>query len=68
MDDADLSQARLEAEMERLMSGRRWNMLKAIGECHNCREPLAGDKRFCDRYCVEDWEQRQEALRRKGRA
>jgi hypothetical protein len=66
-DDADVSQARMEAEQERLLAARQWSMLPAIGECHNCREQLVDDKRFCDRHCVEDWEQRQAANKRNGR-
>lgn len=40
---------------------------KPIGICHYCAEPVAGELRFCDIGCRDDWQQEQEALRRAGR-
>jgi hypothetical protein len=65
MDDADVSQARMEAEQERLLAARQWSMLPRTGECYNCGEPT--EERFCDRDCLTDWEQRQAANKRNGR-
>lgn len=30
--------------------------LAYIGKCYNCDEPLGGELRFCDSFCVEDYE------------
>lgn len=31
------------------------------GKCYNCEEPLKDELRFCDSYCVEDYEKMQRA-------
>ncbi len=28
------------------------------GCCYNCDEPVAGDSRFCDADCQQDWQRR----------
>lgn len=32
--------------------------LAAIGECHNCGEPLSAGERFCDADCRDDYQHR----------
>lgn len=38
------------------------------GECLNCEHPLPSPKRWCDKDCAKDWEDRENAkLRNAGR-
>lgn len=36
------------------------------GVCYNCQDPLERPHRFCDEYCLEDWEHREKAKKRNG--
>ena len=38
--------------------------LPHTGFCHYCQEP-AGEKKFCDEFCSEDWHKERAALVRK---
>lgn len=40
--------------------------LPARGECFNCEAPLANGLRFCDTYCMEDWQRQCDAITRQG--
>lgn len=56
-DDADLTQARLEREMDYLLRQRRpAAALPDTGRCHWCGEATHGGRRFCDADCRDDWE------------
>lgn len=61
-DEADLAADTIEQELAIRMRERR-PMLKAIGQCHNCEDPL-GHGIFCDALCREDFERREDARRR----
>lgn len=39
----------------------------AIGICHYCSEPVAGDAKFCDSECADAHAHEQEMLARRGR-
>ena len=59
MDDADLTQERMEKEMALRLTVRR-PVLPPTGHCHNCDDDLqAGRLLFCDPDCRDDWEKRQ---------
>lgn len=64
-DDADVSQARMEAEEAQRKASRNWTMLPDLGQCYNCLDYIDG--RFCDADCLSDWERREAARRRNGR-
>lgn len=34
--------------------------LQYLGYCHYCYEPTEHNKRFCDRFCRDDWEKEQQ--------
>lgn len=36
------------------------------GCCYNCLDPLEKPRRFCDEFCIEDWEWREAAKKRNG--
>lgn len=65
-DDADVSQARMEAEQAHLMATRQWRMLPITGTCYSCGEEVTG-ARWCDAFCRDDWERLQAANKRNGR-
>lgn len=67
MDELDRAQAR-EEEIRADALLRRQPVLPAIRACHNCGEPLGAGKLFCDAGCRDDWQQRDAARRRAGRA
>ena len=58
MDEADISDERMEAEMSARLKHMRENQAKeaeATGSCLNCFEPLPIPKRWCDSDCQHDW-------------
>ena len=58
MDDADLTQERMEKEMAMRLRMRRPE-LSPTGSCHNCSEAVLADARFCDVDCRHDYERRE---------
>lgn len=36
------------------------SVLKACGKCLNCRDELPADLRFCNKFCRDDFERRNE--------
>lgn len=40
--------------------------LVARGQCYNCEAQLANGLRFCDTYCMEDWQRQSDAKTRQG--
>ena len=59
MDIAD--QAQLEMETEEQLRARI-NLTpeaSAIGRCLDCGEPLEAPKRWCDKFCMDAWQHRQ---------
>lgn len=67
MDELDRAQAR-EEEMRADALARRKPALPAVGACYNCGEPLACGHLFCDAGCRDDWQHRENARLRAGRA
>jgi hypothetical protein len=56
-DDVDITQDRLEKEeTQRRNELNKIRYLKGTGYCLNCSEPLNDNRRWCDKYCAEDWE------------
>lgn len=59
MDEADVSQARMEAEEE---FRRKYRFVvegpKATGECLDCGEPVPPGHRWCDVYCRNSYQAR----------
>ena len=60
MDEADMSQSRLEMEetIRRKYTTAPPLEVGHTGYCHNCGEPLTGTARWCDQFCQEDWTKR----------
>jgi hypothetical protein len=58
MDDADLTQERMEKEMALRLRVRRPE-LQPTGSCHNCDEAVLADAKFCDVDCRHDYERRE---------
>jgi hypothetical protein len=66
MDDADISQPRIEAELMIRLNAAQNHKPEAIatGQCLFCgRGPLPEKHRWCDRDCCRDWEKEQGARR-----
>ena len=40
---------------------------KANGSCHNCAEPLHNGTRFCDMWCRDDWQVREDKKSKRGK-
>jgi hypothetical protein len=60
MDDADLSQQRMERELElAMMARKRQPEMPPTGSCYNCGEAVIADARWCDNACRDDWEKRE---------
>lgn len=55
-DDADLTQARLERELDGLLRRRRPTAPPACGACLWCEAPLPAGRRWCDADCRDAWE------------
>lgn len=57
VDDADMSQARAEAEAPYLIAAsRKPSGPLATGNCHYCDAPVAEGRRWCDSECRDLWE------------
>jgi hypothetical protein len=56
VDEADITAARLEAEMERLLTLRRAAGPEPTGACLWCGEPIEKPLRWCSVECRDDWE------------
>ena len=66
-DDADRAQDQIEAELAHARSAAQTKLkLLPMGQCHNCDEPLRGEKLFCDQECAEDFEKRERAQAFRG--
>lgn len=65
----DRAARHVEAVREEAMAAARHpNIdLLAHGRCHNCDAPLEKTRRFCDTYCMADWQRRCDAACREGR-
>ena len=74
MDDADISQPRIDAELAlRIEAGRAGERLPFIGKCHYCEKPLdepddpkAPKPVFCDPDCRDDWDHMQARIAANG--
>lgn len=56
-DIADITTDRAEREAPYLLAAsRRPSGPVAMGICHWCEEPLAGEARFCDAGCRDDYQ------------
>ncbi|MCX8018768.1 MAG: hypothetical protein N2690_12860 [Rhodocyclaceae bacterium] len=55
-DEADLTDARLAREMERLLALRRAPGPAPTGFCLWCGMVVTGGRRWCDAKCRDDWE------------
>ncbi|MFN4003333.1 MAG: hypothetical protein ACK4MJ_12285 [Hylemonella sp.] len=60
-DDADLTDAHLEREMQMRLAAlrRRQQALPYSGQCYWCGEDVAPPKRWCDADCRDEWERQQ---------
>lgn len=57
VDEADITQERLEREMALTLKSRRCTpILPFTGYCHWCGKITAAGRRFCDADCRDDWE------------
>lgn len=56
MDEADIAQALIEREFERLLRHRLPEGAAATGVCLWCGEPLGQGLRWCDADCRDEWE------------
>ncbi len=57
MDDADLTQERLEREADLLLAASRKPSGPApTGFCLHCGEPVLPLRRWCDAECRDEWE------------
>jgi hypothetical protein len=65
-DDADITQARAEAEAALFAKRKREPGLLAIGACYFCSSSIPNPHLFCDSYCRDDYEREQRAQRRNG--
>ncbi len=55
-DDADLTQERIEHEMEAMLRQRRRAAPPACGACLWCEAPLPDGRRWCCADCRDDWQ------------
>ena len=59
MDEADMTQERMEKELALRLKVRR-PVLPQTGHCHNCDDGLEnGSLLFCNSDCRDDWQKRQ---------
>lgn len=60
-DDADLTDAHLEREMQARLAWLRrpQQALPYSGQCYWCGEKVHAPKRWCDADCRDDWERQQ---------
>ncbi|TSE20593.1 hypothetical protein Talka_00945 [Tepidimonas alkaliphilus] len=58
-DDADLTQARIEREMDGLLR-RRPSAPPPCGACLWCEAPLPAQRRWCDADCRDAWQRFEE--------
>lgn len=60
-DDADLSDARAEREMQARLAWLRMRQqaLPYSGQCYWCGENVHAPKRWCDADCRDEWERQQ---------
>lgn len=65
MDELDRAQMMEEKEREAALLLRK-PVLKPVGVCWNCGEPVSGTTLFCDIDCRNDYEKEQEAKKRNG--
>ncbi len=49
-----------EIYLKSALSNKKKEGPKAKGSCHNCDEPLAHGIRFCDSWCRDDWQKRED--------
>jgi hypothetical protein len=66
-DDADITQARTEAEAELFRRRKREPGLLPICVCYYCGSPINSGVLFCDVYCRDDYEREQRLLAFRGR-
>lgn len=60
MDEADKAGDRTDIEVARTLEHMHHAAPEAIanGACLNCDNPLPDGQRWCDHFCLEDWELR----------
>lgn len=60
MDEADITAARAEYDhVANLERSRKPEAPKHTTHCLECGAPVTAPRRWCDRYCRDDWERRQ---------
>lgn len=57
-DEADQAQPHIERAVEIALKELKHDGPSPTGYCHNCDAPLAGELRFCDADCRDDWQKR----------
>lgn len=65
MDELDRAQMMEEKEREAALLLRK-PVLKPVGVCWYCGEPVHSESLFCDIDCRNDYEKEQEAKKRNG--
>lgn len=55
MDEADITDSRLEFEQRMAMLQKKPQGPEPTGYCLNCETPLENGRRWCDKECMEDW-------------
>lgn len=66
MDDADAADLTQEQELSSALAKRKTTLIP-VGRCYSCNESVEGNRRFCDKDCLEDWERVEDARRRGGK-
>lgn len=64
MDEADAADLTMEQALSSALAKRQATLIP-VGRCYSCNEGVEGNRRFCDKDCLEDWE-RVEAARKRG--
>jgi hypothetical protein len=65
-DIADLAQIQQEIQTARALKFRQSAGPAVTGYCLNCGEPLPDGRRWCDAACRDEWQRREQILRRNG--
>lgn len=68
-DVCDLADDVIENHLQKSLEAVRASApkLALTGTCHNCGESVEPWEHFCDHDCRDDWDLRQDAMKRNGR-
>ena len=66
MDDVDLTTEREAKMMQLMLRGPFRSELEPVGKCHFCSDEVKQPKKFCDRYCADDYEKEKKMKKFRG--